>query len=79
MRATIIPRFSVFVWGCRYYRCETGYSCLVQGQFWVGARGLNEWAGTLRETEKVREREGKCMWPGVPVLIVGIINYSSWT
>lgn len=23
--------------------------------------------------EKVREREGKCMWPGVPVLIVGII------
>lgn len=27
------------------------------------------------EREKVREREGKCMWPGVPVLIVGIINY----
>lgn len=45
----------------------------------MGARGPNEWAGTLRETEKVREREGKCMWPGVPVLIVGIINYSSWT
>lgn len=44
-----------------------------------GCQRPNEWAGTLRETEKVREREGKCMWPGVPVLIVGIINYSSWT
>lgn len=44
----------------------------------MGVRGFNEWVGILREIEKVREREGKCMWLGVFVLIVGIINYSSW-